>query len=182
MWRCRKRSLCHTRFHRGVTHVIVPSPPPRCRIRYMRCLLSILLLASLSVVAVAQNKSEPAIQVQLNPQKPLHLRLTLRSGAATTVKINRFDLPWGYRYSMVFAASRPNEEPVELLLPVSDPGLAEMSVKPGETLTGDIDLRNVIDQKALKKSDVLLFWAYKAPAVLHIPRWSGGLVVVPQQR
>lgn len=83
---------------------------------------------------------------------------------------------------MVFAATRPNEEPVELLLPVSDPGLAEMSVKPGEILTGDIDLRYVIDPNALKKLDVLLFWAYKAPAALHIPRWSGGLVVIPQQR
>lgn len=145
----------------------------------MRCFLSILLLAGL---AVAQNASEPAIQVQLNPRKPLQLRITLRSGAATTVKINRFDLPWGYRYSMVFAATRPNEEPVELLLPVSDPGLAEMSVKPGEILTGDIDLRYVIDPNALKKLDVLLFWAYKAPAALHIPRWSGGLVVIPQQR
>jgi hypothetical protein len=105
----------------------------------MRC-LSILLLAGLSAVAVAQNKSEPAIQVRLNPQKPLHLRVTLRSGAATTVTINRFDLPWGYRYSMVFAAVRPNGDAVELPLPVSDPGLSEMSVKPGETLTGDIDL------------------------------------------
>jgi hypothetical protein len=26
--------------------------------------------------------------------------------------------------------------------------------------------------KALKKSDVLLIWAYKSPAALHIPRWS----------
>jgi len=40
----------------------------------------------------------------------------------------------------------------------------------------------VIDPNALKKSDVLLFWAYKAPAALHIPRWTGGLVVIPQQK
>jgi len=83
---------------------------------------------------------------------------------------------------MVFAAVRPNGDAVELPLPVSDPGLSEMSVKAGETLTGDIDLRYVIDPNALKKSDVLLFWAYKAPAALHIPRWTGGLVVIPQQK
>jgi hypothetical protein len=84
---------------------------------------------------------------------------------------------------MVFAAARPNEEPVELMLPVSDPGLSEMSVKPGETLAGDVDLRNVIrDLSVLKKSDVLLFWAYKAPAALHLPSWTGGLVVIPQQK
>ena len=84
---------------------------------------------------------------------------------------------------MVFAATRPSEEPVELLLPVSDPGLSEISVKPGEMLTGDVDLQNVIkDLSVLKKSDVLLFWAYKAPAALHLPGWNGGLVVVPQQK
>jgi hypothetical protein len=145
-------------------------------------LTGILLLAGLSVVAVAQSNSEPAIQVQLNPQKPLHLRVTLRSGAATTISISRYELPWGWSYSMVFAAVRPNGDAVELPLPVSDPGLSEMSVKAGETLTGDIDLRYVIDPNALKKSDVLLFWAYKAPAALHIPRWTGGLVVIPQQK
>jgi hypothetical protein len=55
---------------------------------------------------------------------------------------------------MVFAAA-PNGEPVELLLPVSDPGLSEVSMQPGETLTGDVDLRNVIkDLGVFKKSDM----------------------------
>jgi hypothetical protein len=50
-------------------------------------------------------------------------------------------------------------------------------------LTGDIDLRYVIrDLNALKKSDVLLFWAYKSPDELHIPRWSGGMVLIPRQQ
>lgn len=58
-----------------------------------------------------------------------------------------------------------------------------MSIKPSETLVGDIDLRYVIrDLSVLKKSEVLLFWAYKAPSELQIPRWTGGLVVIPQQR
>jgi hypothetical protein len=150
----------------------------------MRTLYIIALsLATLSNAGFAQNIAQPSIEVALSRQNPLHLRVTLTSGAATTVKINRFDLPWGYRYSMVFAAARPNGEAVEMLLPVSDPGLSEMSVKPGEALTGDVDLRNVIrDLSVLKKSDVLLFWAYKAPAALHLPSWKGGLVVIPQQK
>jgi len=58
-----------------------------------------------------------------------------------------------------------------------------VSIKAGETLVAEIDLRYVIrDLNVLKKSDVLLFWAYKAPNALHIPRWTGGLVVIPQQR
>lgn len=150
----------------------------------MRSILgAIILVASFSSAAVAQNTPEPAIQVELNPQKPLHLRVTLRSGAATTATFYRADLPWGNRYSMVFAAVRPTGEHVDLELPVDDPGPTKVSVKPREVLTGDIDLRYVIrDLNATKKSDVLLFWAYKSPDELHIPRWSGGLVLIPQQK
>jgi hypothetical protein len=145
--------------------------------------IGLLFLATFSSTGLAQNAPRAAVEVSLNRQNPLHLRATLTSGAAATVKINRSDLPWGNRYSMVFAAARPNGEAVDLMLPVDDPGPNEISVKQGEVLTGDIDLQRVIrDMNALKKSDVLLFWAYKSPAALHIPRWSGGLVVIPQQK
>jgi len=34
--------------------------------------------------------------------------------------------------------------------------------------------RHVIrDLSVLKKSDMLLFWAYRAPAALHLPDWQG---------
>lgn len=145
-------------------------------------LVAAVFLTACCAPPMESHTTPPAIQVELNLQKPLHLRVTLRSGAATTISISRYELPWGWRYSIVFAAAKPNGEAVDLILPVDDPGLVEMTVKPGETLTGDIDLRYVIAPNALKKSDVLLFWAYKAPAALHIPRWSGGLVVIPQQR
>jgi hypothetical protein len=144
--------------------------------------IAALFLAALSNPGFAQNTPKLGTEVALSREDPLHLRVTLTSGAATTVKINRFDLPWGYRYSMVFTPARPDGDALELLLPVSDPGLREISVKPGETLTGEVDLRYVIrDLSVLKKSDVLLFWAYQAPAELHLPRWQGGLVVIPRQ-
>jgi hypothetical protein len=124
-----------------------------------------------------------AIQVELGRQTPLHLRVTLRSGATTTATLYRSELPWGWRYGMVFSAVRPNGEPIDLGLPIDDPAAVKVSVKPREMLTGDIDLRYVIqDMNAMKKSDVLLFWAYKSPDALHIPRWSGGLVVIPRQK
>lgn len=142
----------------------------------------LICLAILSDAGIAQNTGK-IVGVELDSQNPLHLRVTLRSGAATTVTFDRYHLPWGNRYSMVFAAVRPNGESVDLIFPVDDPGLSKVSVKPGETLTGDIDLRYVIrDTDALKKSDVLLFWAYKAPSELHLPRWSGGWVLIPRQK
>jgi len=145
--------------------------------------VAVVFLASFLPAAVAQNTAKPAIQVELNRQKPLHLLVTLRSGAVTAAKFYRADLPWGNRYSMVFAVVRPDGEPIDLELPVDDPGSTEVSLRPREVLTGDIDLRYVIrDLNALKKSDVLLFWAYKSPDELHIPRWSGGMVLIPRQQ
>ena len=145
--------------------------------------LAALVLATLSNPAFAQNRPKPGVEVALSRTNPLHLRVTLTSGAASTATIYHADLPWGIRDSMVFAVTRPNGEPIDLIFPVDDPGPAKVSIKPKETLIGDIDLRYVIrDLNVLKKSDVLLFWGYKAPSELHIPRWTGGLVVIPQQR
>jgi hypothetical protein len=142
---------------------------------------AILFLSTFSTAGLAQNTPKAGVEVALSHETPLHLRVTLTSGATTTIRVNRYDLPWGYRYSMVFAAAKPNGEAIALLLPVADPGMKEISVKPGETLTGDVDLQYVIgDLSVLKKSDVLLFWAYKTPAALHLPDWTGGLVVIPQ--
>lgn len=145
--------------------------------------IAFLFFASFSLLGLAQNAPKTGIEVGLNRERPLHLRVTLMSDAATTVTLYRSDLPWGNRYSMVFAAVRPNGEPVDLIFPIDDPGPTEISVKPGEVLTGDIDLQDVIrDPSVTKKSDILLFWAYKAPDALHIPRWSGGMVLIPREK
>jgi hypothetical protein len=143
----------------------------------------IMFLGGLSTVGVAQNTPIPAIQVELNHEKPLHLRVTLRSGAGTAATFYQSDLPWGNRDSMVFSAVRPNGDTVDLIFPEDNPGPTKVSVKPRQMLTGDIDLQYVIrDLNVLKNSEVLLFWAYKSPEELHIPRWSGGLVLIPQQK
>ena len=145
--------------------------------------IALLLLAAVPKVGFTQNAQKPGVEVALNRQHPLRLRVTLTSGSATTATIYHAELPWGIRHSMIFSAVRPNGEPIDLIFPIDDPGGAEVSIKARETLTGDIDLRNCFrDLNALKKSDVLLFWAYKSPAQLHLPHWTGGLVVIPQQR
>jgi hypothetical protein len=50
-------------------------------------------------------------------------------------------------------------------------------------LAGDIDLQYefVALESALKKSEIHLFWAYKAPDQLRIHRWSGGWILIKQQ-
>jgi len=72
----------------------------------------------------------------------------------------------------------------ERLLPVDDPGFQKVSLNPNESISGDMDLRRFVPEleKALKKSDVHLFWAYKPPEELRIGRWSGGWVLIPKQK
>jgi len=64
------------------------------------------------------------------------------------------------------------------------PNYQKVSIDPNGSITGKIDLRWVIPEldEALKKSDVHLFWAYKAPEELHIARWSGGWILIPQRK
>ncbi|HZR65025.1 MAG TPA: hypothetical protein VFA85_07750 [Terriglobales bacterium] len=145
--------------------------------------LTILSFAAVLNVGFEQKTPKPGVEVALNREVPLHLRVTLTSGAANEVKLYRSELPWGNRYSMVFAAAKPNSEVLDLVYPVDDPGPTQITMKAGDTLTGEIDLQYVIkDLSILKKSDALLFWAYKTPAALHLPRWTGGLVIIPQQK
>jgi hypothetical protein len=80
-------------------------------------------------------------------------------------------------------SGKPNSQALELIYPVDDPGPTQITIKPGETLTGEVDLQYVIkDLNTVKKSDVLLFWGYKTPESLRLPRWAGGMVVIPQQK
>jgi hypothetical protein len=85
---------------------------------------------------------------------------------------------------MVFVAVRLNGEPIEMELPVEDPVAEKVSIAPGESLKGDIDLTRVIHDvnHVRKQSDLHLFWAYESPKELHISHWSGGWVFIPREK
>ncbi len=146
--------------------------------------LAALLLVALCAAPVGSETMPPGIQVELNPEKPLRLRVTLRSGAETTATFFRSLLPWGNRYSMVFVAVKPHGQPIDLELPVQDPTGDKVSLSPGASLSGDIHLNWVIRDldRVTKQSDVHLFWAYESPKELNISHWSGGWILIPQQK
>jgi len=52
------------------------------------------------------------------------------------------------------------------------------------SVSGDINLADYFRdlEGVVKKSDVQLFWAYMAPDELHIAHWSGGWILIPQQK
>lgn len=125
------------------------------------------------------------IRVELDNQKSLSLRVTVWSRAEQRVTFYKSRLPWGNRNSMIFVPVNSDGQCIgERLLPVDDSGFQKLSLDPNESITGDIDLRGFVPEleKALKKSDVHLFWAYEPPEELQIGRWSGGWVLIPKQK
>jgi len=147
--------------------------------------LVIIFLGVLFACGVGASDNAPAgITVQMNPQKPLWLRVTLRSFASTRVTVYKHLLPWGSNRAMVVTAVTEYGQTLEQDLSIDDPSFAEVSFDPNGSLSGDIDLHELVRNidGAVKKSDVHLFWAYKAPQELQLPRWSGGWVLIPQEK
>jgi hypothetical protein len=124
------------------------------------------------------------VQVKMNPQNPWSLRVTLRSSAKNRVTFFKNFLPWGNRYSMVLVAVTSSGRYVDRFFPEDEPSMEEVSLGPGESVTGDVDLHDVFTglDDVLRETDVQLFWAYKAPEGLGIPRWSGGWILIPQHK
>jgi hypothetical protein len=93
-------------------------------------------------------------------------------------------LPWGNLHSMMLIAVTSGEQYVKRAYPIDDPTSYRISMDPNEQQSGDINLqmRFIGLDAALKKSDIHLFWTYQAPKELNSPRWSGGWILIPQQK
>jgi len=85
---------------------------------------------------------------------------------------------------MIIVAAIPGGRCLERELPVADPMYDEISLEPNASLSGNIDLERLFPdiRRVLKKVNVQLFWAYEAPDILQIPHWSGGWILIPQQK
>jgi|SRR3974377_82337 len=155
--------------------------------RHIRAFLLVLgaFLFLLSACPTGRTQTMPSgIQVETDHDNPLILKVELRSGAETSVKIYKSRLPWGSAYGMILVAVMPDGQTIKKQLPVDDPSPTEISLNPKEFMKGEIDLRKIFRglEEAVRKSDIQLFWAYEAPEELHIPRWSGGWILVSKQK
>lgn len=148
----------------------------------------LLVAAVLCFFSVSSGGSEnalPDVKVELNRQG-LSLRVTVRSRSENRVSLAQWRLPWG--------AGNPSMHfvPVDSdgvcigngYFPREYPDYRKVSVDPNGSISGEIDLQRVIPDlsKALKKSDVHLFWVYETPEELQIAHYSGGWVLIPQQK
>ena len=150
----------------------------------MLSLLALMLVLFVLPSSGQEKAGRGGIQVKVGTLEPLRLEITLRSGTNQSVVINKSQLPWATRYAMVLVAAKSDSEALEKVLPVEDPARKQISVEPGQTLSGTLDLDGMFEglDEARKKSDVHLFWAYQAPPELNIGGWSGGWILLPQSK
>src|SRR5947209_8464388 len=110
--------------------------------KYQKLPLILIFLFVCLVVAEGQAK-RGAIRVEVASQKPFLLHVTIISGSHKPISIERGSLPWATRYGMVLTAITARGESLEKVLPVEDPPAGEMTVKPYQTLSGNVDLEGI---------------------------------------
>jgi hypothetical protein len=137
-----------------------------------------------SATSVGNEAMSPDVQVALTSQNPPALHVTIRSCAETRATFFKWRLPWGNRNTMILVALTSDRNYITRNIPIDDPSSERVSMEPNESLSGDVSLDKAFTgfDAALKKSDIHLFWAYEAPKELRIAHWSGGWILIPQQK
>ncbi|HET9741834.1 MAG TPA: hypothetical protein VFQ00_03705 [Terriglobales bacterium] len=128
-------------------------------------------------------KSPKGIDVQINPENPLQLRIKLRSFAQVQTTIYKSELPWGLSDSIILVAVTPSGEYLEQSVVAGDPSPEKITLHPNESLSGDINLTRAFKtlEKTIHNTEINLFWAYRSPKELNLPHWSGGWILIPRQ-
>ena len=149
-----------------------------------RYMIAAVAFLAFSATSLGNEAMSPDVRVELTSQNPPALHVTVRSGAEARTTFFKWRLPWGNRNTMILVALTSDRTYITRNIPIDDPSTERVSMEPKESLSGDVSLDKAFTGfgAALKKSDVHLFWAYEAPKELHIARWSGGWLLIPQQK
>ena len=145
-------------------------------------------LADLCTEALsASEKPSYLVEAYLDQTDPFLLNLKLKVGGTSTIKIYESDLPWKVRYKIMLVAALADGSGrvAEPILYISDPGPGTITVQPGETLTGSVNLltrfRNL--EQIVRETDVVIFWSYRLAPINDEPlKRVGGWVLVPRQQ
>ncbi len=122
------------------------------------------------------------------------LDLELTNTGRSDLELYTHSLPWRGWYSMVLVVTDtiPMGGPLTQPMIIDDPTVGSTTIKPGESLQGEIRLarRRVFDPRdpraphlvgMLKHRDMMLFWAYQ-PITVNQTRgkWVGGWLLLPK--
>jgi hypothetical protein len=149
--------------------------------------ISFLALLAVLTIFAAQGRSQTknsGVEAELRTTDPLCLRMTVRSLATAPATIYKSELPWELRHSIILTAVTTAGDSLSQNVVAGDPSLQKITLNPGQSVSGDIDLKAVFKDLdgVRRKSDVLLFWAYRSPDGLNLPKWSGGWILIPRMQ
>jgi hypothetical protein len=113
----------------------------------------------------------------------LDIRLT--SKAPRSLRVSEFFLPWRAHRDMVLIATTPfgDRKVLDWVMPVDDFIISQITLNPGEEISGSIVLENRFPDlaKTLQASDVLLFWSYQLRPIGGDPlERHGGWLTIPK--
>jgi len=115
------------------------------------------------------------------------LHVKVRSGYQDPISVNKSDLPWENRYSMIVVAVGARSVggvTLREVYPISDPVPSEIAIRPGEVLEGDVVLRDRFPTlpEELRKRDVVVFWSYQLPfrSGKTVSNRASGYLVIPK--
>lgn len=147
--------------------------------------IALIALAFCGGLASAADNAAIAVTVSAVPDKAgnFDLHIKLKNCGSEDLKMFRAGLPWGNSHSMYLNAVR-NRTPLTAPTPIDDPVAGDVTIKPGETVEGDINLHERFPslEKELNNDDVDLLWTYQANETKGstVSRF-GGWVLLPKK-
>ena len=145
---------------------------------------TVIIMILLSCDIMKGQDTVTGIQAEIDSQRPLLLHMIVNCGARNRATIYKYLLPWGNVISIVLVAVTASGESLQRDMPIDDPSPQKISLEPGESVSGTIDLRKSFRSldSALAKGDVNLLWAYNAPRELGIAPHSGGWILLRRRK
>lgn len=122
-----------------------------------------------------------------DPSGAWRLQFDLRYTGETPLVLNEGSLPWKNPRNLLLVACALNAANTRLVpadVPVRDLPPTPLTLNPGDTLSGSLNLSATLPGLAevIRGSDVILFWSHemKSADKQPLPRLSGG-AVIPRQ-
>ncbi len=150
----------------------------------MKVLLAVMAMA-LSVANAAGQDGSLDVQAKpavLSPSR-IALEFTLRNSGTVPLDFFASDLPWGIQHSfmLVPVTNDPEARRIAEALYVDDPRQGQVTIRPGDQLSGIVDLSRRFPSLAelLKTREVIVFWSFQPTQVngTQMHRTSGTVVL-----